>query len=56
MLIQLLKIQLKKYPFGMNDWYFLTMNSPQTREEEKNQKLWKLMAHYLDTGIIMTCR
>lgn len=25
------------------------MNSPQTREEEKNQKLWKLMAHYLDT-------
>ena len=27
-----------------------TIHSPQTNEERKNQKLWTLMATYLDTG------
>lgn len=29
----------------------LTAHSPQTTEERKNQKLWTLMATYLDTGM-----
>lgn len=27
--------------------------SPKSKEEEKNQKLWKLMANYLDIGMII---